>query len=355
MADEQLHALVIEDDLDAAGFVQIALEQFAGMRVDVVHDAHDALAALRGDAIDVIISDIELPGPSGLEILPRIRELQPGVPVIILTAHGSLTNAVDALRKAADEFLVKPVRPVRLAERARELAIAGRQRRAADVQVVLAVGAHPDDVEIGIGGTLAAHAAVDDRLVILTLSGGSVGGEAAIRQAESQAAAAVVGARLIHLDFEDTRLDPANGVITAIEQVIADVRPDRLYTHSAHDRHQDHRAVHQAAQIAARRVAGLYCFQSPSCTVNYSPNRFVDITGFVETKLQMLSAYLSQSHRDYMQPDMVRATARYWSRFGPGTDVEPLETIRSAVTVARVAPAARPEDAETVSCDVPES
>lgn len=342
MPEEQLRALVIEDDPDAATFAQISLQRLAGMAVEVASDAQQALLALRDSTVDVVVSDIELPGRSGLEILPRVRELQPGVPVIILTAHGSLTNAVEALRREADDFFVKPISPRKLAERARELAEEGRRIRSeAAPLVVLAVGAHPDDVEIGVGGTLAAHASAGDQLVILTLSGGSIGGEAAARHEEAVAAADVVGARLIHLDFEDTRLDPAGGVITAIEKTIAEVGPDRIYTHSANDRHQDHRAVHEAVQIAARRVPGLYCFQSPSCTVDFRPSRFVDVAGFLEVKLAMLAAYVSQAHRDYMHPDMVRATARYWSRFGPATDVEPLETIRAAETVGRTVPVAR--------------
>ena len=44
----------------------------------------------------------------------------------------------------------------------------------------------------------------------------------------------------------------------------------------------------------------------------------------------MLAAFASQAHRDYMEPELVRATARYWSRFGTGAFAEPLETIRAA-------------------------
>ncbi|MGH1565363.1 response regulator [Mumia sp. DW29H23] len=329
----RLRALVIEDDPDAAEFARIALERFAGMEVVVTFTAEQALDVLTGQRFDAIVSDIELPGRSGLDILPQVRELAPGVPVIILTAHGVVSYAVEALRRDADEFLVKPVAPTDLARRVEELAEAARRRRARGRSVVLAVGAHPDDVEIGIGATLAAHAAAGDRVVILTLSRGAVGGEVAARHEEALAAAAVIGARLVHLDFADTVLDPAAGVITAIEEVVGEVRPDRVYTHSAHDRHQDHRAVHEAVQVAARSVAGLWCFQSPSCTVEFRPNRFIDVGGFVETKLRMLAAYASQQHRDYMQPDLVRATARYWSRFSPAREVEPLETIRAAELV----------------------
>jgi LmbE family N-acetylglucosaminyl deacetylase len=311
------------------------------MDVEIAGDAQQALTALAVGTFDIVLTDIEMPGRSGLDILPQVRELQPGVPVLVLTAHGSLTYAVEALRRAADDFLVKPIRPGALADRARELATTGRARRSRSRLAVLAVGAHPDDVEIGVGGTLAAHRAAGDQLVILTLSGGGIGGETGVRQVEAQRAAGTVGAELVHLDFEDTFLDPAKGVITAVEKVVAEVQPDLIYTHSPHDRHQDHRAVNESVQIAARQVAGLWCFQSPSCTVEFQPNRFVDITGFVDKKLEMLAAYSSQSHRDYMQPDMVRATARYWSRFSQAIDVEPLETIRAAVTVGPPTPVGR--------------
>ena len=335
-------ALVIEDDADSALFSQTALRQLAGMEVEIAADAQQALTALAARSFDIIVTDIEMPGRSGLEILPQIRELQPGVPVLVLTAHGNLTYAVEALRQAADDFLVKPIRPAELADRARELADLGRTRRAGNRLAVLAIGAHPDDVEIGVGGTLAAHQAAGDRLAILTLSGGAIGGEASVRQEEALRAADSVGAELVHLDFEDTLLDPAKGVISAVEKVIAQVQPDLIYTHSPHDRHQDHRAVNESVQIAARQVAGLWCFRARSCTVDFTPNRFVDITGFVDRKLEMLAAYASQKHRDYMQADMVRATARYWSRFSQAIDVEPLETIRAAVTVGPPTPVGRP-------------
>ena len=327
---QALRALVLEDDPDAATLLRVALERHGGFEVDTAVSAEDALAALRAKTYDVLLSDIELPGRSGLDIIPEVRTIDPTLPIMIVTAYPTFDHAVEALRGAADEFLVKPVSTTVIVRRAGELAERARAERASSRERVLAVGAHPDDVEIGVGGTLAAHAAAGDELVILTLSGGAVGGAVSARRSEAAAAAAVVGARLIHLDFPDTRLDPAGGVITAIEEVVAEVEPARIYTHGVHDRHQDHRAVHEAVQVAARAVPGLWCFQSPSSTVAFAPNRFVDIDGFLDTKLEMLAAYESQSHRDYMQPDVVRAAARYWSRFSPAGLVEPLETVRAA-------------------------
>lgn len=363
MAADPYRALVIEDDPDLAHLMGMILENGSAMVADLACDAGTALDLLERVSFDVIVSDIELPGRSGLELLDDFKRLAPGVPVIFLTAHASLDYAVVALRGGASEFLTKPIQAAKLVEVATGLARSGRRKRDAAPRplVVLAVGAHPDDVEIGAGGALAAHHAAGDAIVILTLSGGAVGGQSGERRAESQAAAAIVGARLVHHDFPDTKIDPASGVITAIEEVIREIRPDQVYTHSANDRHQDHRAVNAAVQIAARSVQNVACFQSPSCTVEFRPDRFVDIGDQLETKLRMLAAFASQSGRDYMQTDLVRATARYWSRFGVGEFAEPLETLRASATPQsrRASPESggvngdQPEDSPVVQAPAP--
>ena len=337
VTDEQIKVLVVEDDVDTAQFVRTVLERRGGMAVTVVHEAMSALAEVDRTQFDAVLTDIQMPGMSGLDLLVELRSRAPGVPVIVSTAFASVDYAVEALRRDADEFLVKPVPAATLVERVTALALQGRADRAAQSQgeTVLAVGAHPDDVEIGVGATLAAHAASGDKVVILTLSGGAVGGEADVRRHEALAAAGVIGARLFLHDFPDTRIDPAAGVITAIEETIALIQPTIVYTHSSHDRHQDHRAVHEAVQVAARRIPFVGAFQSPSSTIDFRPSRFVPVDGFVEKKLEMLAAYASQAHRDYMAPDLVRATALYWGRFGTGGAVEPLEMVRAAAMITR--------------------
>jgi LmbE family N-acetylglucosaminyl deacetylase len=197
---------------------------------------------------------------------------------------------------------------------------------------ILAIGAHPDDVEIGAGATLLAHRAAGDEVFVLTLSAGARGGSAPARAAESRAAAGLLGAELFLGDLPDTEISAGKTTIELIENVVRRVQPDLIYTHSAHDTHQDHRAVHDAVLVAARSVATVVGFQSPSTTVNFRPNRFVDVSAHIRGKLDLLACFASQhAIRDYLADDLVLSTARYWSRHAGTAYAEPFEVVRERV------------------------
>jgi LmbE family N-acetylglucosaminyl deacetylase len=107
------------------------------------------------------------------------------------------------------------------------------------------------------------------------------------------------------------------------------MQPTIVYTHSIHDVHQDHRNTHRAAMVAARRVGRVYCFQSPSATVDYRPTHFVTIDDHIGRKLKAIDTFGSQvGVRDYLEPELIASTARYWSRYCGGSHAEPFEVIR---------------------------
>jgi two-component system response regulator HydG len=194
---------------------------------------------------------------------------------------------------------------------------------------VLAIGAHPDDVEIGAAGALLAHRAAGDTVAILTLSRGARGGDQLERARESQRAADIIGARLFLGDLEDTRIAEGDPTIGVIDRVVGEIQPTVVYTHSVHDVHQDHRNTHRAAMVACRRVGRVLCFQSPSATIDYRPTHFVNIEDHIGRKLKAIGAFGSQTGvRDYLAPDLITSTARYWSRYGGGSHAEPFEAIR---------------------------
>ena len=325
---QQGRILIVDDDSALGGYLCRVLRTGG---FDVAHelDAHTALSRVQGEQWDLLMTDIELPGMNGLELLERVREMVPDLPVAVLTGHPSVDYAVTALRGAAAEFMSKPVSGADLLAKATELIQAGRAARDKHKEKVLAIGAHPDDVEIGAGGTLAAHGAAGDDVAILTLSRGAIGGDKAKRARESQESADIIGARLFLMDLEDTHIPEGNPTIGLIEEVIAQTQPTIVYTHSVHDLHQDHRNIHRAAMVACRRVGRLYCFQSPSATVDYRPTYFVTIDDYMGRKLKVIDAFGTQaSIRDYMEPELITSTARYWARYSTGTHAEPFETIR---------------------------
>ncbi len=127
---------------------------------------------------DVVVTDIEMRGSAVSSCWPSCGARCPSVPVVVMTAHVSVEYAVSALRAQADEFLTKPLDNGKLVEAVMRLVEEGRRRReeARKPERVLAIGAHPDDVEIGVGGLLAAHARAQDEITILTLSRGARGG-----------------------------------------------------------------------------------------------------------------------------------------------------------------------------------
>jgi len=337
MSEGAYRVLVVDDDPDVAQYTRTLLERRAECVVMAVGDAHQAQRAMAQFNPDVVVTDIEMPGMTGLELLASLRADRPDLPVVVMTAHVSVDYAVSALRGQADEFITKPIDSAHLVATVLRLAEEGRARHnpGRPREYVLAVGAHPDDVEIGVGGILASHRASGDQVVILTLSRGGRGGSPEDRQHESLAAADLLGARLFLEDLVDTEITNTGPTVQIIERVVREVNPTIVYTHSIHDRHQDHRATHEATVVATRSVDTVACFQSPSSTVDFRPTRFVSIDGFTEKKLALLSCFESQSQiRNYLDPELVLATARYWSRFGAGESVEPLEILRETADMS---------------------
>lgn len=160
---------------------------------------------------------------------------------------------------------------------------------------VLAAGAHPDDIELGCGATLAAHADAGDRVVMLVMTDGERGPGATReqRRAEQRRAAAVIGAELRWGSFADGRVPDGFEAVGAVESVVAEIAPDIVYTHAPDDSHQDHRAVSRAVESAARRVPRLLFYESPTALA-FTPTVFVDVTATAHRKLAALRAHASQ-------------------------------------------------------------
>ncbi|WP_091239120.1 PIG-L deacetylase family protein [Klenkia soli] len=201
---------------------------------------------------------------------------------------------------------------------------------------VLAIGAHPDDVELGCGATLLAHAAAGDTVTVLVLTGGEAGPGTANRFDEQRAAAHSLGASLRWGGLTDCTLTPDAATVRLIEGVIEETQADLVYVHAADDSHQDHRAAAAAARSAGRRLSRVLHYQSPS-TLTFHPTVFVDVTAFITGKLAALKEHASQVELSAMvEPDAVEATARYWGSQARIGYAEPFEPTRMVFDLAPI-------------------
>jgi LmbE family N-acetylglucosaminyl deacetylase len=186
---------------------------------------------------------------------------------------------------------------------------------------ILAIGAHPDDIELGVGGTIAKHVKNNDDVYGLVLSNGeSVMSNGGVhdRKEEAKRSAKVLGIKEMFFgNLEDTKIPESSETIKIIESVLEKVKPDRLYTHTVRDPHQDHRSVAKAVVSACReaKVKQILLYISPLRQVDFQPKVFSDITPFMTVKLRALKFFFSQNHKFYMSNEAVRGLAMYWGYF----------------------------------------
>jgi LmbE family N-acetylglucosaminyl deacetylase/ActR/RegA family two-component response regulator len=329
IGEEKPRILLVEDGEVVADLIRRTLADVG--EVTVVTSAEDALERLLDGEWNLVLVDVELPGISGLELLERAKSRYPQLMAIVVSAKENFDYAVTAIRAGAVDYISKPFDPDEFRAKVKKAVSTDRFNRTLrrPHETVLAIGAHPDDVEIGCAGVLLRHSGVGHDVHLLTLTGGEAGGEPELRAEESARAAEVMAAELHMLDLDDTAIAETAATVQAISEVIQRVRPTTIYIHSPRDVHQDHRAAHNATLVAARRVPRVYAYQTPSTTVEFRPSRFISIDDVLERKLEAIGAFESQTAiRGYLAPDLLNATARYWGRFATSLYAEPLEVIR---------------------------
>lgn len=180
---------------------------------------------------------------------------------------------------------------------------------------VLAIGAHPDDIELGCGGTIVQHVAAGDVVTMLVVTKGEVGpGNTAARIAEQERACQVLGVdKLMWGSLPDCSVSLHElDLVHLIESAISTSRAQVVYTHSIQDSHQDHRAVALASTGAARKISSILTYDAPS-SLRFQPTTFVDISTTLDKKIDALLCHASQVSASEMV-DAHRARAQAISR-----------------------------------------
>ncbi|KAF5037673.1 N-acetyl-alpha-D-glucosaminyl L-malate deacetylase 1 [anaerobic digester metagenome] len=179
---------------------------------------------------------------------------------------------------------------------------------------VLAIGAHPDDVEIGCGGALALHARAGDRVTVCCVTDGEAGGLdrepeelAALRRGEAEAGARTLGAlEPLFLGFPDGRLAYAGyRLVAALGRFIREERPALVYVHHPEDGHPDHAHLAGAVIDACRR-AGAHAFTDLGPT----PHRVEGVRLYeVWTPLREVAVVVDISHVVRQKAEAIRCHA----------------------------------------------
>ena len=160
---------------------------------------------------------------------------------------------------------------------------------------ILAVGPHPDDIEIGCAGNLLKYTDSGCDLYLMVMTTGEKGGDTETRKAEQTRSAEILKSKdLIWGGYEDTQLTPRmNDMVADIEKLLKKIKPDFFFVNYGDDSHQDHRALSRAAISASRYIKNVLFYEVPT-TQNFLPSVFVDIESTIDGKMDALLAHESQ-------------------------------------------------------------
>jgi LmbE family N-acetylglucosaminyl deacetylase len=180
---------------------------------------------------------------------------------------------------------------------------------------ILAIGAHPDDIEFGCGGALIKYVKAGHRVFVFVLTDGGYGGSPEVRRQEQKKAVKFIGARQVFWGgFTDTELETSRQLIIAIDSVIRKVKPDTVFLNYFDDVHQDHRAAAQAGISATRYIKEVLFYEVPT-TQNFEPDIFIDIQDTLAKKLKLLKLHASQVNRTKVQNLTILESVRSCANF----------------------------------------
>jgi LmbE family N-acetylglucosaminyl deacetylase len=197
-------------------------------------------------------------------------------------------------------------------------------------QTVLAVGAHPDDLEIGLGGTLAKMQREGARVVMCVAS---IPKDFDTRLAEAKRGAEILGCELqVLFDEGPRRIEDIKTyeLVGKLDAAIAEFQPAAVFTHSATDFHNDHLLVHQAC-LPTQRLAhfDFFSYHPTNCRpvpTMFHARAYVDITDTIDAKMHAITAHASQFGGRNLDTEMYREHAHLQGRiigvpYAEGLDV----------------------------------
>jgi LmbE family N-acetylglucosaminyl deacetylase len=199
-------------------------------------------------------------------------------------------------------------------------------------KTVVAIGAHPDDLEIGLGGTLARLRRSGARVVMVVAS---IPKDFEVRRAEAVKGAEILDCELkILLDGGCHRLEDLKTceLVSMLDGIVRDFEPAAVLTHSSTDFHNDHLLIHNACLPTQRlRYFDLFSYHPTNCRpvpIAFHPRAYVDISGTIDTKMHAIMAHASQFCDRGLDTSMYREHAHMQGRMIGVDYAEGLDVVR---------------------------
>ncbi|MDD5305674.1 MAG: PIG-L family deacetylase [Elusimicrobia bacterium] len=200
---------------------------------------------------------------------------------------------------------------------------------------VLAVGAHPDDLELGIGGTLARLSRAGARVVMVVVS---IPSNFRSRRLEAIQAAEILGCEVRFLTpnrcsrVEDLKTHQLVGMIDGL---VKELKPAAMFTHCLANLHLDHKLAYEAC-MASQRLSyfDIFCYCPTTChnvNIPFSPHAYIDISDTIEAKMRAIQAHSSQFDARGLKTAHYREADNHKGRFVGVEYAEGVEIVRMMV------------------------
>jgi CheY-like chemotaxis protein/glutaredoxin len=324
----KIRVLFVEDAFDQALLVKAFLS--SAEKFDVTHsqDGDKAAELLRSKDWDLFITDLNLPGVNGFELIRISKKAHPDLPVMATTGYTGAHYQEEAFRAGASDLMTKPLEREDFLDRVAKLV--GTEEGSPPPPPppqgsILAVGGMVGDAEMGCGASLAHWASQGKSVYILPMFGldsdpDGLGIECA------RAAAPLLGATAI---LEDAALEDTTERVSLVKRLLQEHSPEVVYVPSEDDNHPARREAFRIVKAMSSSVPVILAYQTATTGAGFLPARFVDTADDLVAKMEALSAYQDCGRPD-LAPRMAQAYARYWGRLEMFTEVEAFEVLKDA-------------------------
>ena len=258
----RLQVLLVEDAIEEVFVLRGFLEKAGSFQVTTAQDGDAAARLIREHRFDLVVTDLNLPGIDGYDLIRLIKAMHPRLSVLAITGYTANHYVEAAYRAGADHVLNKPLDRDEFVKRVMELV--GEVAEPAPRQpVVLALGALPGDIEVGCGGTLLARRERGDTLLVLPLNTGSSSDDGSAAERKS---AEIMGARIIITEASVSEAHNPDEHQMLLERIVHELKPVLVLIPSLADDDSFRREVHRISRPALGDVPTVLGYETATST-----------------------------------------------------------------------------------------